>query len=741
MNDYLQFKLDLGQRLDQLHQAVEELAQDQFIDSLQVAKWHQHLNHARNSLQDVPLRIAVVGAVKSGKSTLINALVGCDLLKRGAGVTTAFITRIITNEQWSGWVEFKSWPQVIQELEQVLRVLALGDGGGIGEEPLDIRKDSDRLRLTQIRDALQAGLATGPTALNPHLLLLNAYLQGYPQAQAKLGETATRLALGDPTLRDHQDYVAREDQAVYLQDLELHLPAPWLGDHLEIADCQGSDSPNPVHFAALQNHLLRSHFIVYLISGRTGLREADFRLLNVIKSLRMLPHTLFVLNVDLDCHPHEDDFNQFCQRVQTELRWFAPEPRLFAFSALYHLIRQLDDQAPAPERGRLQAWSDGTPWPAVTEAGFTAFRETLNHQVDQHRRQVLLDNAVNRATMVAGSLADATATIKEFLAEDRDTVSRALQELREKQETFRSACRTVQQAIMGAQDSLRAELNHIIDRVFDLRTGPLVKETLALIDQSSVQPGLLASMSSTLEVVQRVHPFYLKFRQDLWGALVEKINVKIIEFAKDQEAWLLEQLRQAAATYWSLFTTAMGDYRQELARLHIPVQSVPPLNDTPWLEIDRTTPPQFSAFVHQVPLSRPLLLAKFGLGRLSCYLEGFKSRLGRRFMEDHSPAQPSSLQEALSLVKAETRTELQLAFRDYRRQFQRAYALPLLDGACNRLLREFETRAELAQVSFVDAFQHGVEHRERQHQVVDTLAEVQQLAEAVRAEMDTRRLA
>lgn len=109
-------------------------------------------------------------------------------------------------------------------------------------------------------------------------------------------------------------------------------------------------------------------------------------------------------------------------------------------------------------------------------------------------------------------------------------------------------------------------------------------------------------------------------------------------------------------------------------------------------------------------------------------------------MEDHSPAQPSSLEEALTLVKAETRTELLLAFRDYRRQFQRAYALPLLDGACNRLLREFETRAELAQVSFVEAFQHGVEHRERQHLVVDTLAEVQELAEAVRAEMDTRRL-
>ncbi len=39
-------------------------------------------------------RLAMVGAVKSGKSTMINALVGQDLLRRGAGILTAMITRV-----------------------------------------------------------------------------------------------------------------------------------------------------------------------------------------------------------------------------------------------------------------------------------------------------------------------------------------------------------------------------------------------------------------------------------------------------------------------------------------------------------------------------------------------------------------------------------------------------------------------------------------------------------------------
>jgi hypothetical protein len=735
MRNYPQLKLDLEHWLGQLQKTIEQLAHGQFFDPNQISRWREHLGYARSSLQGVPLQIAVVGAVKSGKSTLINALVARDLLKRGAGITTAFITRIITNDRWGGWVEFKSWPQINREINELLQLLAVEHGGDTEESPLDLRNQDHWLRLSQIRDALRTQLAVGTASMNPHFLLLNAYLQGYPRMQSKLAETLARIPLAGQDLREHQDYVGQESQAVYLQDIELHLPVAWLGNHLEIADCQGSDSPNPVHFAALQNHLLQSHFVVYLISGRTGLREADYRLLNFIKSLRMFSNTLFVLNIDLDWHPTGDDLNHFCQRVQTELSWFAPAPQLFAFSALYHLIEQLGDQATTPERRRMEAWSEGTPWPGVTEAGCSAFREALTQQVDRHRQQVLLNHAANRAIMLAGNLADTAATLAGFLREDREAVAQATQRLKERQETFRTACITLQQAIHRAEDDLRSELTRAIDQAFDLTTGPLVMDTLALVDQFTIPPDLLQSMSNPLEVIQQVHSFYLQFRQSLWSALVEKINVKMIEFAMNREEWLMERLHQAAAGFWSLFVTALDTYRQELAALHIPVQPSPPLGDTPWPGLERTPPPQFSAFVHQLPLSRSILLMKFGLGRLSGYLTDIKSRLGRRLSPTELVAQPSSLEEAIALVKAETRTELLLAFHNYRQLFMKSYLLPVLNRACNSLLQEFETRAELAQVSFTEAFQRGIEHQEHQHQTADMLNSTGQQINRVRLEM------
>ena len=40
------------------------------------------------------VKIAVVGAIKSGKSTFINSWLKQDILKRGAGVVTSIVTRV-----------------------------------------------------------------------------------------------------------------------------------------------------------------------------------------------------------------------------------------------------------------------------------------------------------------------------------------------------------------------------------------------------------------------------------------------------------------------------------------------------------------------------------------------------------------------------------------------------------------------------------------------------------------------
>ncbi|NNK84694.1 MAG: hypothetical protein HKO91_03975, partial [Desulfobacterales bacterium] len=62
----------------------------------------------RKRLGEDIIRIAVVGPIKSGKSTFLNALFNGDYLKRGAGVVTSIVTRVQRGENLKAKLYFKT---------------------------------------------------------------------------------------------------------------------------------------------------------------------------------------------------------------------------------------------------------------------------------------------------------------------------------------------------------------------------------------------------------------------------------------------------------------------------------------------------------------------------------------------------------------------------------------------------------------------------------------------------------
>ena len=56
--------------------------------------WERTCESLPAQLDEDLIRVAVVGAIKSGKSTFLNSLLQGDFLKRGAGVVTSIVTRV-----------------------------------------------------------------------------------------------------------------------------------------------------------------------------------------------------------------------------------------------------------------------------------------------------------------------------------------------------------------------------------------------------------------------------------------------------------------------------------------------------------------------------------------------------------------------------------------------------------------------------------------------------------------------
>ncbi|MEJ2235568.1 MAG: dynamin family protein, partial [Syntrophobacterales bacterium] len=328
-------------------------------DSVQLSSWRRSIEAVSESLQDQTLRIAVVGPVKAGKSTFINAMQGRDLLKRGAGIITAFITRIRSGSEEKGWVEIKSWEEINAEVNEALSMVAL-QRGSERAEAIDLRSEEDRINLQQLMQEVSPENFVGRETFDPNMVLINGYLNGYSELSAHVRDEPVRMEFTAEELKKHQDFVSQESQAVYLRDMELELPISWLGEMVELGDCQGSDSPNPLHFAMLQEYLLSSHCILYLISSRVGIRQADLKLLEAIKILRLLPQTLFVLNVDLDEHDDMESLKRLQERVGAELRLLAPEAKIYSFSALFQLLETANsrDEWSPREGRRLEGWHD-----------------------------------------------------------------------------------------------------------------------------------------------------------------------------------------------------------------------------------------------------------------------------------------------------------------------------------------------------------------------------------------------
>jgi hypothetical protein len=742
MSEYLEFKRKIGQRLEIVQESIEELNQIGLVEKTAACRWRDHLSQVQDSLQDSLLRVAVVGSVKSGKSTLINSLAGKDLLKRGAGIITAFITRILTNGEIGGWVELKPWSQIADEMNTALRMLPVSQEEMSGEELVDVRRSEDRKRLKSWLEKTQTEWQQIRGQLDPNFILLNAYLEGYNRLYKNVGDTVNRLIFDENSLEQHQRYVGQEGQAVYVRDMELSYPVPWLGDKIEVADCQGSDSPNPLHLALLQQYLLKSHFILYVISSRTGLREADFKLLDFIKTLRMFPQTFFILNVDLDVHNHEEDLRQLAERVRTELCWIVPDPRLYVFSALYHLVDKLGDAAPKRDQRRLAMWREDAALAQRTQAGYEQFREHMARRISNQRTRVLLGSGLSRLAMVAGSINDTTRAHQRFMDQNLGSLKKSTKHLKGKQKALQGTLGTLENAIAGLKESLRKELDNAVGGYFDLTYGPIIKETMDMVQHYPVDPQYQKDLSDYRQLLRQLHRFYLEFRQSLSRYLIEKVNLRVIEFAKEQEEFLQDRLKQSSRAFWSLFITALEDYRKELAQFNIELRTISAADEYDWSSMEKITPPSFSAFVDEQVVGRGTLLVKFGLGRLTRFLNQLKERIGRRKETRASEAgENQSFQEAVSLVKSETKSELVYNFRDYRQNFKYGYLHRILDEGTRHLLEAFKSRAEMAQLDFANLLKQSELAGEERQRMMAALTRIGQISEAMVEELDGFRCA
>jgi hypothetical protein len=155
---------------------------------------------------------------------------------------------------------------------------------------------------------------------------------------------------------NYKDWVGNESQTIFIDKINLYYP--FLNNNFEniiFYDTQGSDSIYIRHGRELNQFLNHSDIILYIISSRYCLREADFKLINKIISMNPNSKIYFLLNVFLDDFNNLTEITKILESIKFNLKDFVSEPIIFPFSALYIISNNIDDLT-FYEKERLNFW-------------------------------------------------------------------------------------------------------------------------------------------------------------------------------------------------------------------------------------------------------------------------------------------------------------------------------------------------------------------------------------------------
>lgn len=657
--------------------------------------WAKTCQKLPSQMSEDIMRVAVVGPIKSGKSTFLNSILQGDYLKRGAGVVTSIVTRVRNGDQLRAQLFFKSWDEINAEMEQALVLFPTLEWRRT-DSGLDIRKAEERQQIQQALKLLSADQLISHDTRNINNVLLSSYIKGYDRVYNIISDKNTARQYEDKTFAEHKNYVGDENLAVYLKDIELEIPSEAFAANIEIADCQGSDSSNPMHLAMIQDYLLLTNMIVYVISSRTGLRQADIQFLSIIKKMGILDNILFVINCDFSEHESKQELQTLVNRVKEELALIKPEPEVYTFSALFNLFSSPNLALSEKDQLRMQQWRAETELTEFSNRETLRFKSTLDSKLSNTRGTVLLKNHLERLNVTLSGIQNWIGVNQNILARDSKSAQELMLRLKEHQERIDQMKAVLQTTISGAVTKIKKKLTVDVNHFFDVRSGDIFRKITQFIKQYKglAQP---AEGKTDLPGISRtIYRGYQDFKQSLNKFMTEDINPEIVRFVKTKENEIGNYFETILQPYHGALSDAYDAYMRMINKLGVNLNNETQLkfelpNLKAQLEQSGPIPPKLVASMQYSAKIKSAALLRLGVYSLQQNLKKLLKRPTRKREDVIQQALSGSTQQ----MKRDSLRVIVEQLKDYRENLKFAFLFKLIENFAENLVDLMQDRFQL----------------------------------------------
>ncbi len=636
--------------------------------------------------QDI-VRVAVVGSIKSGKSTFINAFLKGDYLKRGAGVVTSFVTRIRKGTGLKATLYFKSWDEINSDIEHAM-VMLPSNSRSSETTGFDLRQDACRKNLQEALRSLSPDSLISNGVRNESSVLMSSYLKGFESVKDIISSNTAVRYYEDDRFSLHRNFVGDDCLSVYLKDIEIEINSDILDSALELADCQGSDSPNPLHLAMIQDYLLTTHLIIYVISSRTGIRRADIRFLSMLKKMGLSGHILFVVNCDFSEHESTEELASLLERVKDEISLVKPDPEVYTISSLYNLFTEIKTGLSEKDLMRFLHWQEEKTFSELSCKETKRFFTDFNEKLSSERYNLLLGNPVERLYVISTSLDHLLAINMDILNRDSESAGEMLEKIKQHQTQILQLKTMMKSTLDGALQKIRKELKSDVDSFFDVRYGNIISGVQRFISQYEIDRDFFQKKSQESGFTETLYLVFHEFKHELDSFITEFITPEVIRFINDEEKKIQDYLFSVASPYDNLLQDALSDYNKSM----ISIGFTPVQTGMEPIRIPKMDAIRFQAGV-KLPLAAVTLnysakIKTEAIMKLGCYsFVTLVRRLFKKPVQDKSEDVANALKGGVERMKIETERSVVSHFKDYRENIKFQYLLKLTEEAFKSLFQ------------------------------------------------------
>jgi len=438
------------------------------------------------------------------------------------------------------------------------------------------------------------------------------------------------------------------------------------------------------------------NFIVYVISSRTGVRQADIKFLSIIKKMGMLGNILFVVNSDFSEHETLSDMQTIIAKVREELALIKPDPDVYSLSALLNLFKELSDSLKKKDSLRLAQWNAEDEMVEFSNSETVRFNSELQGKLTRDRSNLLFNNHLERMDIILSGVESWAGTYKELLVKDIHSGTETIKKMERHQKRMNQLKSLIKNTLDGAREDIMKELKLDTDRFFNVPNEGVLGKTRTFVNKYEISAEKYLDQLDSGGFSNTLYHVFQEFKQSVDTFMTRTINPELASFAGKSEGKIRKTFESVSRSFQTMATgdiddlkSSMGSSKLEAEKLSLFGQNLMDLDSIK--RIAGIKLPSSSATLQYSAKIRTEALLRLGLYSVTNLFKKVLKKPVKHEMEE----QMKALVDGFNLIKRETEKSIVFHFENYRENFKFQYVARLVDAVSEylrqRLMEKFRT--------------------------------------------------